>query len=178
MDNIDIIIDKSKIKYMETMDKHTTMRVGGPADIFVSPTNVDEIVGVLKYAKDNNMHYKLSPNYSVDQKITIKLKEFEFKYYPYMDTFKYLALDGELSNILNIVNTKKEFYFLNKILDYVINGFTKSNATTFDNTYSYEERPNYYENNKSIQTDILNVIVLEIEVEFKVINCLNTIIWE
>ena len=73
---------------------------------------------------------------------------------------------------------KKEFYFLNKILDYVINGFTKSNATTFDNTYSYEERPNYYENNKSIQTDILNVIVLEIEVEFKVINCLNTIIWE
>jgi hypothetical protein len=65
-----------------------------------------------KYAKDNNMYFKASSNYNAEQKITIQLKNFEFKYYPYMDTFKYLALDGELSNIVNIVNTKKEFYFL------------------------------------------------------------------
>ena len=62
-----------------------------------------------KYAKDNNIHFKTSPNYNKDQKITVQLKNFKFKYYPYMDTFKYLDLNGELSNI---VNTNKHFYQL------------------------------------------------------------------
>ncbi len=55
MDNIEKIIDKSKIKYMEPMEKHTTMRVGGPADILVKPTKEEEVVDVLRYAKTNNI---------------------------------------------------------------------------------------------------------------------------
>ena len=63
-----------------------------------------------KYAKDNNMHFKTSPNYNKEQKITIQLENFNFKYYPYMDTFKYLNLNGELSIIIN--NRYEEFYIL------------------------------------------------------------------
>lgn len=55
MENIEEIIDKTKIKYMEPMEKHTTMRVGGPADILVKPTEIDEIISVLSYAKSNNI---------------------------------------------------------------------------------------------------------------------------
>ncbi len=55
MDNIEKIIDKSKVKYMEPMSKHTTIRVGGPADILVSPENEQEVIAVLKYAKENNI---------------------------------------------------------------------------------------------------------------------------
>lgn len=55
MDNIEKIIDKSKIKYMEPMSKHTTMRVGGPADVLVKPTETDEVVSVLRYAKTNSI---------------------------------------------------------------------------------------------------------------------------
>lgn len=62
-----------------------------------------------KYAKDNDMHFKTSPNYNKDKKITIQLENFNFKYYPYMDTFKYLKLNGELSNI---IDSKEEFYIL------------------------------------------------------------------
>ena len=76
-----------------------------------------------KYAKDNDMHFKTSPNYNKDQKITIQLKNFKFKYYPYMDTFKYLDLDGELSNIMN---RKKDFYSLEET-------FGGHNSTLRDN---------------------------------------------
>lgn len=55
MDNIEQIIDKSKIKYMEPMEKHTTMRVGGPADILVKPTEIDEVAAILNYAKNMNI---------------------------------------------------------------------------------------------------------------------------
>jgi hypothetical protein len=73
---------------------------------------------------------------------------------------------------------KREFNILKTLLNFVIEGFEKSNSTFFDRTYTYEERPNYYENSKSVQTDVLNVIVLDINIDFKFTSCLNTIIWQ
>lgn len=55
MDNIEDIILKNKIKYMEPMYKHTTMRVGGPADIFAMPTSEKDIIEILTYAKKNKI---------------------------------------------------------------------------------------------------------------------------
>jgi UDP-N-acetylmuramate dehydrogenase len=57
--SLEDIISKDKIKYNEPMSKHTTMKVGGPVDIMVLPDTVDEIINVIKYAKENNIPVKV-----------------------------------------------------------------------------------------------------------------------
>jgi len=57
--SIEDVISKDKIKYNEPMSKHTTMKVGGPVDIMVSPDTVDEIIDVIKYAKENSIPVKV-----------------------------------------------------------------------------------------------------------------------
>lgn len=60
--SLEDIISKDRIKYNEPMSKHTTMRVGGPVDIMVLPNTVEEIVAVIKYAKENNIPVKVLGN--------------------------------------------------------------------------------------------------------------------
>ena len=45
-------VDESRIKFDEPMSKHTTLKVGGPADVMVVPESVDDIQNTLKYAKN------------------------------------------------------------------------------------------------------------------------------
>ena len=52
---IEKYIDKSKIKYNEPMSKHTTIKVGGKADVLVTPDSIEDIKNVLKIAKDNDI---------------------------------------------------------------------------------------------------------------------------
>lgn len=60
--NLEEVISKDKIRYNEPMSRHTTMRVGGPADIMVFPDNIDEIINVIKYARENNLPVKVMGN--------------------------------------------------------------------------------------------------------------------
>lgn len=60
--SLEDVISKDKIKYNELMSKHTTMKVGGPVDIMVSPNTIEEIVDVIKYAKENNLPVKVIGN--------------------------------------------------------------------------------------------------------------------
>ena len=39
----------------EPMSKHTSFKIGGPADIFVKPKNVDELKFIIEIAKENNI---------------------------------------------------------------------------------------------------------------------------
>lgn len=48
-------VDKDSIFLNEPMCKHTTFKIGGPADIFVTANTVDELKYVLKVAKENNI---------------------------------------------------------------------------------------------------------------------------
>ncbi len=52
--NILEVIDKSKVRFDEPMSKHTTIKIGGNADVLVIPEEISDIVNVLKFAKDNN----------------------------------------------------------------------------------------------------------------------------
>lgn len=52
---IEQYIDATKVKYNEPMKKHTTLRVGGPADVLVIPTSVEDIVSVLDFVKENQV---------------------------------------------------------------------------------------------------------------------------
>lgn len=56
---IESIVDSSCVKYKEEMKKHTTMKVGGVADVLVEPTSKQDIINVIKFAKKNNIKYYL-----------------------------------------------------------------------------------------------------------------------
>ena len=49
------LVPESILYFDESMKKHTTMKVGGNAKCLVAPTNINEIVAVLKFSKENNI---------------------------------------------------------------------------------------------------------------------------
>ena len=46
------IIDKNRIFQNEMMKKHTSFKIGGPADFFIIIESVEELKAVLKFAKE------------------------------------------------------------------------------------------------------------------------------
>lgn len=48
-------VDESKIRFDELMSKHTTLKVGGPADVMVMPETVEDIQNTIKFAKESNI---------------------------------------------------------------------------------------------------------------------------
>ena len=48
-------LSKEQIYLNEPMSKHTSFKIGGPADIFVKPKNIDELKNIIKIAKENNI---------------------------------------------------------------------------------------------------------------------------
>ncbi len=53
--NIEKYIDSSKVKYNEPMSKYTTMKIGGNADVLVTPESVDDVINTISFAKENNI---------------------------------------------------------------------------------------------------------------------------
>lgn len=51
------IMDSKRIRYQESMKKHTTVKVGGLADVMVFPISVEEIQQTLNFAKERNIPY-------------------------------------------------------------------------------------------------------------------------
>ena len=56
------VIDSANIMIDEPMKNHTYFKVGGPADILVTPEDVKEIQAVIKICKDNGVNYFLIGN--------------------------------------------------------------------------------------------------------------------
>ena len=52
IDQLKQIIPEKYILRQEPMKNHTTFRIGGPADIFVAPENMEEIKAVSRFAKE------------------------------------------------------------------------------------------------------------------------------
>lgn len=48
-------ISKDKIKYNEPMKNYTSFKIGGPAEVLIKITNVDELKEILKISEDNNI---------------------------------------------------------------------------------------------------------------------------
>ncbi|MDD5771992.1 MAG: UDP-N-acetylmuramate dehydrogenase [bacterium] len=55
-DNIKLKI-KGEILFNEPMSRHTSFKVGGPADILVFPHDEDDIINILQYACNNNISW-------------------------------------------------------------------------------------------------------------------------
>lgn len=50
------ILQISNVKMNEPMSKHTSFKIGGNSDIFITTDSVDEIKKILKFAKENNIN--------------------------------------------------------------------------------------------------------------------------
>ena len=60
--NIAQVIESEKVRFNEPMKNHTTIKVGGKADVLVTPTTKEDIVNVLKFAKENNIPVMIMGN--------------------------------------------------------------------------------------------------------------------
>ena len=56
------IIDKEKVLMNEPMKKHTTFRIGGPADYFAVPTQMEEVKSIVALCEENGMPYYVVGN--------------------------------------------------------------------------------------------------------------------
>lgn len=55
LNNLEKIISKDKIKQNEPMKEHTSLKIGGPAEIFVRVSSVEELKEILKLCKTNKI---------------------------------------------------------------------------------------------------------------------------
>lgn len=53
--DIEKYIDGSKVKYDEPMKKYTTLKVGGNADVLVLPDNIQDVISVLEFSRENEI---------------------------------------------------------------------------------------------------------------------------
>jgi len=67
--NIDIIKNECKkqginhiIKYDEPLKNHTSLKIGGPADLFCSPGNIEDLKKVVSISKEYNMSFLVMGN--------------------------------------------------------------------------------------------------------------------
>ena len=67
--NIDIIKNECKIqgidhiiKYDEPLKNHTSLRIGGPADVFCSPGNVEDLKKIVSISKEFNLPFRVMGN--------------------------------------------------------------------------------------------------------------------
>ena len=55
-------IPQENIKYDEPMKKHTSFKIGGPAEYFIQVQKIEEIQEILKIVKENNIPLKIIGN--------------------------------------------------------------------------------------------------------------------
>ncbi|WP_077598413.1 UDP-N-acetylmuramate dehydrogenase [Olsenella urininfantis] len=51
------IVGEDNVREMEPMSEHTTFRIGGPADLFVTPDDVEEVADIVRACKDAQTPY-------------------------------------------------------------------------------------------------------------------------
>lgn len=62
MELLEIMIPKANIKENEPMKSHTSFKIGGMADVFVSPTTKEQLVDAIRICKENKVPYYIIGN--------------------------------------------------------------------------------------------------------------------
>lgn len=55
IENSKLTISKEKILFDESMKKHSTFKIGGPAECFIKIDNIEDLNQILKFSKENNI---------------------------------------------------------------------------------------------------------------------------
>ena len=56
---LELGIAKENILFDELMSKHTTFKVGGPAECYIKIDNIKDLRNILKFAKTNNININI-----------------------------------------------------------------------------------------------------------------------
>ena len=48
--------------YNEMMNKHTTFKIGGPAETFSIPTSIDDLLSEIEFCRQQNITYRILGN--------------------------------------------------------------------------------------------------------------------
>lgn len=80
------------VRINEPMSKHTSFKIGGPADIFVAPANRDELIHTLSVCKNNHVPYYIIGNGS---NVLVKDKGFRGVIIQIYKNFNHIKIDGE-----------------------------------------------------------------------------------
>ena len=56
------LLGNEKIRINEPMNRHTTFRIGGPADYFLLPSSSEEVKGILEICKEESLQYFILGN--------------------------------------------------------------------------------------------------------------------
>lgn len=62
LEKLSKIINKESIYINEPMKKHTTFRVGGPADFYITPTEISQIANIIRLCKEEQIPYFILGN--------------------------------------------------------------------------------------------------------------------
>lgn len=62
MKEIEDILGKANVKYNESMSKHTSFKVGGPAEIFANVDSEKKLIKLLEFCKENNIKVTIIGN--------------------------------------------------------------------------------------------------------------------
>lgn len=54
LEDLEKIISKKNIKQLEPMKKHTSFKIGGPAEIFINVKTIEQLKKLLQYCKENS----------------------------------------------------------------------------------------------------------------------------
>ena len=55
-------IVRGRVRVHELMSQHTTFHIGGPAEVFVVPAEVEDLVAVMRFADEKGLPVKLIGN--------------------------------------------------------------------------------------------------------------------
>jgi UDP-N-acetylmuramate dehydrogenase len=53
---------RGRVRLREPMSRHTTFRIGGPADIFAQPADVEDLAEAIRFARAKNIPFKIIGN--------------------------------------------------------------------------------------------------------------------
>lgn len=56
------LLGNEKVRINEPMNRHTTFRIGGPADYFLRPSSSEEVKGILEICKEESLQYFILGN--------------------------------------------------------------------------------------------------------------------
>lgn len=54
--------EQTVCRFMEPMSRHTTFRIGGPAQVFVSPGGEADLAAALRFCREQNMEWRILGN--------------------------------------------------------------------------------------------------------------------
>jgi single-stranded-DNA-specific exonuclease len=149
------ILDEDEIKINEPLSKHTTYKIGGIADYFVMPTNIEKIKELTEKLNIDESIVRILVNRGIDN-----LKDIEEFLNPSLDNlydpFLLNDMDKAVERINTAVKNKEKIYIYG---DYDVDGVTASSIVyislkeIYDNVYIYipeRENEGYGLNTKAI----------------------------